>query len=205
MYDIYYGGNTPLYNINGYTTMTFDDIYPNEDVFINGDDNTIGYTTITQLRKMDENGVPSEALQSLYYHLLARYGNSPIANLDVHQFSIKLFSIIAQYGPIWKRKLEIQEKLLSLKEEDITLGSKAIHNQAFNDGTMPSTDTLEEIDHINSQNTTKYQKSKIEGYNYLWASLDDDITKVFLDKFQYLFLQIARPTREIYYGTEVSE
>lgn len=194
-----------LYNINGYSTMTFSDIYPEYDIFLNGITaegvDIIGYNSIESFKSLSNN----ESLKTLYYLMVGRYGNSPIANNDINQFSIKLFSIIFQYGPSWEKRLDIQNKLRSLTEEELLTGAKSIYNHALNPSTEPTTNTLNELEYINDQNVAKYVKAKPTAYLELWEILKDDVTERFLRKFQHLFLQIARPTRNIYYGTEESE
>lgn len=37
--------------------------------------------------------------ETTYYLLYARYGNNPIANMDVNQWKWKVSSVIFQYGP----------------------------------------------------------------------------------------------------------
>ena len=65
----------------------------------------------------------SDASITILFGLLyAKYGNSPIANSDVNQFKFKVFGIMFQYGPSWEKKLEIQEKLRALSDEEIAKG-----------------------------------------------------------------------------------
>lgn len=203
-----------IYNVEGYPTMLFHDIYPTFEDFQNGrtvDINNeekllIGYNDLPEFNAIETltpDGQPYNAtLKTIYYLLIGRYGNSPIANMDINQFSVKLFSIIYQYGPTWQVKKQIQYNLRKLKDADIREGSKAIYNHAYNPGEDPTTNSLEELDYINDQNTTNYKKSRIEGYFAQMDLLKDSLDKTFLNKFQHLFLQIGTPTRQIYYGTE---
>lgn len=199
MHDFY-----EISNINGYSTQTFSDIYPDVNTFKTGKTDEYGNKLILGMSDFSELYVPLSASEvtTLYYLLCARYGNSPIANMDQNQFSLKLFSIIYQYGPTWSEKLKLQQALRELSIEDIQKGSKAIYNHALNPSTTPTTASLEELEYINDQNTSSYIKSKPEAISIKWELLKNDVTEYFLKKFQHLFLQIARPTRNIYYGTE---
>lgn len=206
MYDFY-----EISNINGYSTQTFSDIYPTIDTFRTGKTDEYGNKLVLGISDVSALYVPlTEAeVTTLYYLLCARYGNSPIANMDQNQFSIKLFSIIYQYGPNWAERLKLQKKIRDLTDDELKRGSKAIHNSAYNPGEFDvetpaktSTTGVTELNYINAQNTTNYMKSDIEAIALKWDMLEDDITEKFLKRFQYLFLQIARPTRNIYYGTE---
>lgn len=190
MYEIW--DNDEITNINGYSTKTFSGIYPTYTSFFDG----VNSVPEFKILKNENN------YKVLYYLLLGRYANSPIANDDVNQFSIKLYSIIYQYGPTWEEKKNIQDKIRMLDDNAIKQGSKAIYNHALNPGTDPSTDSLTELEYINDQNTTNYLKSDMEAYNIKWSLLDDRVDENFIRKFQHLFLQIVRPTKNIYYGTE---
>ena len=130
----------------------------------------------------------SDASITILFSLLySKYGNNPIANRDANQFKFKVFGIIFQYGPSWEKKLEIQEKLRALSDDEIAKGSKAIYNHAFNPGTAPAVGTLEELPAINEQNSTNFKKSKLEAYAMLMQLLQTDVTEEFLAQFKSLF------------------
>ena len=177
---------TPQYN-----TILFNDVYEDVNTFLEDYKNNGINTTITD-----------QSATTLFYLLFARYGNNPIANLDITQFKYKLFATIFQYGPTWEKRLEIQSKIRGLTEEEIMLGGKAIYNHAYNPSSAPSTDTLEEINYINDQNTTKYKKSKLEAYTLLNDLLENDVTEFFLDKFKSLFKQFVASENPLLYITE---
>lgn len=174
-----------------YDTPSFVDIYPNEKEFIN------------EITNSPLSILPAEDLRVIYYLLYAHYGNSSIAASDTNQFKYRLFSIIYMYGPTWSKRREIQAKLRNLTDEELTIGAKAIYNSASNPGTLPSTASLEELTAIDSQNTTNYKKSKLEGYSLLLNLLETDITKEFITKFRHLFITIAQPQRDLLYFNEV--
>lgn len=106
------------------------------------------------------------------------------------------------YGPTWAKRLDIQEKLRNLSEDEIKKGSRAVYNHAYNPGTAPSTATLTELTFIDNQNTTNYVRSTIEGYAALTDLLETDVTKEFIDKFKKLFLLIVQPEEKLLYGSE---
>ena len=177
-----------------YRTKKFTDFYPMAQDFVN-DYHLNGIpTTITD-----------DSANTLFYLLYARYGNSHIINSDENQFKYKLFSIIFQYGPTWEKRLDIQNKLRNLTEDDLMHGTKAIYNTANNPGTEPSTGSLEELPYINSQNTTGYKKSKMDAYANLLALLDTDVTEDFIKKFGKLFITILEPREPLWYATEIGE
>lgn len=163
-----------------YSTVIFTDIWDNAaDFLADFNDNGI----------IDAQNPPitTTSAQTLFYLLYARYGNNPIANLDIEQWKYKIFSIIFQYGPSWEKRLSIQSALRGLTEADLLSGSRAIYNTALNPSTAPSTASNEELTYINSQNTTNYKKSKMEAYAQLWDLLETDVTEEFLLKFKKCF------------------
>lgn len=129
----------------------------------------------------------------LFAMLFARYGNSPIANLDVEQFKYKVYMTIFEYGPNWEKELEYQEKLRNLTEDEIMQGAKAIYNHAYNDGTAPGTGTLEELDYLNEQNTSSNKKSKMAAYAELLSLLRSGASEYFLNQFKKLFSAVVAP------------
>lgn len=174
-----------------YSTVLFTDIWEDKDAFL-ADYTTIGIPTT----------ISTTNATTLYYLLYAKYGNNPIANRDEEQFKYKMFGVIFQFGPTWEKRLSIQQSLRSLSEDDLIKGSKAIYNAALNPGTAPTTSTLEELDYINSQNTTNYKKSKMDAYSQLWELLSTDVTGEFINKFRICFKQFVAPERPIIYVTE---
>lgn len=178
-----------------YRTRTFSEIYPDYDEFLS-DAQTGPFAALYQ------GGID---IQVLYVLLYARYGNSHISYSDENQFRACLFSIIWQYGPTWQRRVEIQEKLRTLDESDLMKGGRAVYNHAFNPSTAPSTSTLDELLHINDQNTTNYSRSKFEAYTSLMDVLETDVTEEFIDKFRKLFIKVIAPDHPLIYTTEVSE
>ena len=191
-----------------YSTMLFCDVWNNPTSF-KDDYEEAGVFT----EAVTDNGVTVKAgtklsdanLTILFALLYSKYGNSPIANSDVNQFKFKVYGIIFQYGPSWEKKLEIQEKLRALSDEEIAKGSKAIYNTALNPSNAPSTQSLEELDYINSQNVTNYKKSKMDAYTQLWGLIDTDVTGDFINRFKVCFKQFVRPEKPLLYVTDNDE
>lgn len=174
-----------------FRTRTFSDIFGSAEQFINEFDATVFSANITDIN-----------LDLVYALLYSRYGNSNIASSDENQFKYKLFSTIFMYGPAWQKRLDIQKKLMELSDDEIVKGATAIYNQALNPSQAPSTQTLEELTYINQQNTTKYKKSKLEGYAILEELIKTDVTEAFIGKFKKLFITIVEPDYPLWYKTE---
>ena len=181
--------NNSLYG--NYRTRTFSEIFPAAENFMAEYDNSF-------LSKLENKDV-----EVLYYLLYGKYGNSCIASSDENQFKYRLFSIIFSYGPTWAKRLEIQEKLRDLSEEDLITGGRAIYNHATNPSQAPATASLEELAYIDNQSTSNFKKSKIEGYSLLMGLLETDITEDFLRKFRTLFITVVEPELPLWYETEV--
>ena len=97
----------------------------------------------------------------------------------------------------------MQQKLLSMTDEELQISSKVIYNSAFNPSTAPSTDDMKILSTINQQNTTNHKRSLLDAYNYLGELLDADLTKKFIKRFNDLFVRVLRTNNPLYYGTEV--
>lgn len=183
--------NNSLYG--NYRQVKFSDIFPTERAF--GDD----YQSSHIPQKLE-----IEDIVTIYYMLYAKYGNSTIASSDTNQFKYKLWTIIFSYGPAWKKRIDLQDKLIALTDEEIERGNTTIYNHAFNPSTAPSTDTLDEVTYINEQTAQKSKRGKMDAYAYLWDLIDTDVTSQFLERFRPLFLTIVEPELPLWYKTKLN-
>lgn len=173
-------------------TLKFREVYNNVTDFYNDYTNMGIPTTITQTN-----------LNTLFYLLYAKFGNSHFANEDLVQSKLKIFSTIFKYGPTWEKKLSIQADIRALSLDDLQEGAKQIVNHANNPNTAPSTTALEELEFIDEQHQTNYKRNKIDAYNSLWSMLATDVTEEFLNRFRNIF-QLVTDEEEIYrYSEEV--
>lgn len=196
-YDVAYG------NMRNYT---FADMYPNIDAFMNGQLDTsgeyisIGYKTAAIPQKISD-----EHATTLYYLLYGQYGNSTIVGADNNQWCYKLWSIVYMYGGTWEKRIAIQDEVRALTIDDAVKGGTSINNQSLNPSEAPVNDSEDILKTINTQIVNRFNKSKVEGYQYLMDLLETDVTKAFLDKFKVLFLKIVAPEEPLYYETELIE
>lgn len=179
-----------------YMTKTFVEVFPSYAKFKSD------YDDLIPLVSGGVAPLTASNIQATYYLLFARYGNTPIVNYDETQFKMKLMAIICTYGPVWERKKAIQKSLRDLTETELLQGAKQIYNHAFNPSTEPTTAQLEELTHINDQNTTNNKKSKMEAYSILWANLHVDATDEFLNKFKNCFSRFVGDQFPIIYVEE---
>lgn len=194
-----------------YRNKKFTDIWSNVDAFLDDYKN---------------NGISASiadgSATTLFYLLYARYGNSTIASSDETQFKYKVFSTIFMYGPTWEKRLEVQKgvrQLLTVDKDgnpilsqEILDGGKAVYNTALNPAQPVAggggatagegTNTLDELQYINQQNTTKYKKSAVDAYAILTNLLETDVTEEFIAKFKKLFLTVVSPELPLWYITQ---
>ena len=168
-------------------------------------------------------GIPAKLLDTnnintVYYLLYAQYGNTPIAFTDENQFRYNIMTRIFMYGPSWERRLQVQDRIRALSEEELSNGSMQIYNNALNpstpiktsksveggtpivsnEGTMSS----KQIGYINGQNVTINKRGLLEGFAMLEALLVTDVTKDFVKKFNDLFCINASAQRTPLYMTD---
>lgn len=181
--------NNSLYG--NYRQVKFTDVWGDADTFLSDYSSNGIKTTISQ-----------ESAKTLYYLLYSRFGNSTLASSDTNRFKYDVFATIFSYGPTWEKRLDIQEKLRDLTDNDLFTGATQIYNHSYNPGTYPSTNTLDELIAINEQNTSKNKKDKLSAYAMLMSLLETDVTEAFLDKFAKLFIVIVQPDLPLWYATE---
>ena len=174
-----------------YRNKTYSDIFPDaqtfEDSFANSGMNSI---------------LTPEQLTDMYYILYSQYGDSPIANSNENIFKYSLMRIANSEGPIDYKRMQIQQDLILMKDEEIEKGNTMIFNTALNPSTTPTTATIDELQHINAQNVNKNKRGKIEGYQAILRLLDENLTKNFIKKFRLLFLTFVSPEGALWYETE---
>lgn len=165
-----------------YNNKTFADIWNSASSFVTDVQSSFASTKISQ-----------EKATELFYLLYSEYGNSPISNSDENQFKYKVYSTIYKYAPAWEKKLEIQEVLRNLNEDDITLGNKVVSNSANNPDGLPTCDGLEELISVQAQSSSTSKRGKLEAYAMLYGLIQTDITGEFISMFKSCFRQFAMP------------
>lgn len=175
-------------------TPKFTDIYPTLESFLDDYNNNISLPK----------ALSEQSITVIYYMIYSRFGNNNIASTDRNRFKYDLFGTIFSYGPSWEKKLELQETMRNLSDTDLMTGATQIINHAYNPGTAPTTQTLEEIQGINEQNTSKSRKDKLNTYATLYNLLVDDVTERFISRFKKLFITVLQPVDTVYYETPLN-
>ena len=138
-------------------------------------------------------------LTTLYYLLKARYGGSHIKSDNPTQWKLKIMSTVFMYAPTWSKRLELQDKVRQMSDEEIQKGSIATYNSAQNPDGAPTTETWDTLPGINSQNKTLQKRGKLEAYAMVDSILRTDVTKELLDRFAPYFDKVASPQRPLIY------
>lgn len=176
-----------------YEQLSFSDVFESDDNFLDMWKDSAFY---------EQDLLSDAVIKKICVLLYGRYGNEVVASSDTNRFISRVFSIIWQYGPSWNKRVEIQKKLRALTDAEIATGTQAVYNEALNPQMTPGTDTLASLEYINSQRTTNYKKSKMDGYTQLLQLIDTDVTEEFLSKFKPLFLKVVSPQRPLLYESE---
>lgn len=167
-----------------YRTRTFEEIWETASQFID-DFNASPFN----------GAITTDNLNLLYYLLYSRYAGSSIASSNENQFAYKCFSIIFTDGPKWEKRLEIQEKIKNLSEEDILAGPTRLGQNAYNPGQLP---TEGDLTYINSQDRNLTTKAKLTAY-VEYANQFEDVTSSFIGQFKQLFLTVVVPEIPLWY------
>ena len=132
-------------------------------------------------------------ITTVYYLLFARYASNHINSDYPEQWKMKIMSTIFKYGPTWAKRLQIQEKVRDMTDDEILKGDIAIYNNAMNPDTAPTTMTWETLQGINSQNVTLRKRGQLEAYALVDTLLKTDVTNEFIEKFKKYFDFMASP------------
>ena len=180
-----------------FDNIRFSEMWPSAEEFLAA----YNETTLPKEPYLDD-----ETLNLVWLLLAGRFADSTIKPYNTFgAFTLRFMSKVWQYAPAWKKQLDIQSKLREISLEngsELFFGGGAIYNSALNPGTQPETGDIEELKFINSQNTTRYKKSKIEGLAILSDLLKNDVTDAFLNKFNEFFKTIIYSGRNLQYVTE---
>lgn len=186
-----------------FDNVTFSDLWSTSESFIESYKNSELPQTYTNSDDTTGTYVDDETLKLIWLLMIGRFADSTIKPYNTYgAFQIRFMSRVWQHAPAWKKELDIQNKLRSMSLDDnspIYEGSKAIYNSALNPGTEP---TQEELNYLNSQNVTKYKKSKLEGLAILTDLMKRDVTEQFLRRFDDFFKTIIYSGRTLLYETE---
>ena len=174
-----------------YDTRTLSQIFPESDSMKTMYDSIFGEDT-------------SINWDILFALLMGRYADSHIKSYSESNFKLEFLGIIFQYAPTAFKKHEIQNKLRSLSDEEVQIGSTQVYNSAQHDSSEPSDQSTWETPFINSQNVHKYKKSKLQGFSEIYVILNDQIFEIFIKRFQKLFVSFG-PGIPLYYQTHVEE
>lgn len=189
MSDVYYIDN--MGELSEYNTELFREIWPDFASFFTDYSNS-------HLKSPELNG--SEGI--IYDLLFANFANDSIASMDIGQFKAKVFERIFNYGPTWRKRLSIQEKIRNMSEDEIRIGGRDISNFAINPNTAPSASSLDELPEISQQTSRNRKRGRLDAYANLMSLLDEDVTSDFIQRFRPLFRKVVSPLATRIYPNE---
>ena len=149
--------------------------------------------------------LPADAVETTFYLLYARYGNSTIASSDETQFRFQLFSVMYDATPTWAAKVKVQKALQSLSDDEIRNGHAQVINHAYNPSTSPSANAMDPLGKIDEQNYSGSRKGAVEAYAEYWEMLRTNLSKAYVNQFAKLFLTIVEPEEPLWYESEGGE
>lgn len=185
-------------------TMTFCQVYDNPTDF-SADYKASGLYDAVNVGASNENlhnSLSDANISVLFYLLIGKYADNPIANASVEIFKQKMFGIIFQYGPTWQKRLDIQDKFRNLTESQILTGTKTVFNHAYNNASLPSAGELSDIPYIDEQQTQATNKAQMSAYNELLSLLETNVTKEFIDRFMVCFNPVVCQTGAVFIDDE---
>jgi len=159
-----------------YRTNTFVEVFPNKQKFRE-------YYEEVGLGGFQK----EETLGNLWTLLYARRGNDAVLSSDQQRFVYNLFSIVFKYGPDFEKKMELQKKIRSLTEEELSKGTTAIYNHADNPSTIPTSQDFEQLHKIDSQTATGYKKARVDSLMLQYDAMNTRYIEEFLRRFDNLF------------------
>lgn len=147
--------------------------------------------------------ISDETATLLYALLCGKHYNSPIGYSSVGQWKQSIMATIYCFGPVWEKRLELQNKLRNLTDDEILAGSIDMWNDAANPSTpvadspngLSGTLSDKQLNFIKGQTVTLRQRSKVDAYAMLYDVLKTDVTTAFLSKFDKYFLRCVAPQR----------
>ena len=165
-----------------YSRMLFRQVWPTRDQFVSE------YSASSfNLPELDDK-------KNLIYDLLyASFANTPIVNDDVNYFKSRIFMTVFEYGPTWKKRLEVQQTLRGMSEEELRIGGRNVSNYAVNPNSAPATSSLDELNFVQQQTARGHKLSKAQAYATLLNLLEEDVTKFFVYQFVPCFSRFLKP------------
>lgn len=183
-------------NYNGsvfgaYNTLKFSDVW----------DSPQAFTNELAASGLDFDARLTQRFPTLFLLLYSRYGNSHFANMDLAQSKYKVFATIWQWGPAWAKKLELQQMVRDLSEEELSTGNITLGNTTLNTNETVA-DPTAMLSRLNDQHAQITKRGKIEQINSVIMLIENDVTEQFLDKFKPIFAACTTPSDLLVYDVD---
>lgn len=180
--------NLPIsYAENVFLTKTFYEQYPNVDKFVE----------MWNVSPFKIDTISQEEIRNMYYQLVSEYMVSHFAFIEPLQIDLQVAKTIYNYYPNLKKKLDLQDQILKMTEEDLADGNTAINSSMSN----PDTDEISPSDATlpytasKSIQTRKY--SKPDRYTRQYNLIVDGLYDLYIKRFKSLFLTLIVGTNNL--------
>lgn len=189
----------PYFNnlFGNYPTRTFSEIFPSDEEFLLG-------WQLVPYSNVGVNEIDDDYIKLIYWLLMGQYANSHILSTDENRFKLNLFELVFMYGPSWIKRLEIQNSLRKLKEDDGSLleGARYVSNLSLNPSTLPNNGDLAPLDTINQQSYNGWKKNKMQAYGEILEILRADVSQSFVGQFKKLFVSVVSGYYPLWFKTD---
>ena len=177
-----------------YSTESFADRFPDYATFAEKF-NASGFAN----RLLTSDEYREYTLETIFTLLATRYWSSHFKSDNSMMAEMRVFRTIWEHGAKWQRDMLLYDKLRAISDDELAIGTQAVHNHAEHPDSAPVNSTTEALPFIDSQNVTTYRKSPRDRYMEMLELENSGVTKDFLDKFSPLFVDIMYPSDPVYY------
>lgn len=175
------------YAENVFLTKTFYEQYPNADKFVE----------MWNASPFNIEAMSQQEIENLYYQLVSEYMMSHFAFIEPLQIDLQVAKTIYNYYPNLQKKLQLQQQIIQMTDQDLQDGNIAINSSMSN----PDTDEISPSDAslpYTSQKSLQTRKySKPDRYTRQYNLLVDGLYDVFIKRFKPLFITLIVGTNNM--------
>lgn len=170
-------------------TPSFYERYPNFETF----------SDVWQSSPFYMDSITEEELKHIYFHILGEYMTSHYKYINTLQQDLQTMNIIHDYYPNLKKRIELQEKILSLTIEEMGKGGTQITAGMQNNDTDTVSATEEDMPFISRKTTQTNKLSTPQALTKQYNMIVDGLWDAFIKRFSSLFIMLIIGTDELFY------
>lgn len=163
------------------STSTPEDLWQTTDMFYND------FMASPFSGDVDNNLYNRADLDKVFWHLMSKYDESHYSYKSDDKCKLKTFHVIHQYLPTYLKRIELQERIRNMTDQDLFDSGKQVVKSANTpdvEEDMNSLSTPQYTDNIQVQNR---QSAKLLAIQQQYGSILDNVWDEFIDKFAFLF------------------